>query len=150
MSYGGNIAGQIYPSAHFVVRQPKKAATAITRGTPAMFAATGWEPADGSSVNPLGVFTETRAAADADCQVLLSGVVLLTAGGAIKPGNFVMPDASGKVVAWDGVDNKTILGIYLYKPGQGGGSTTTLAGDAADTNKIWVLLKQGGGDLDTT
>lgn len=145
-TFGGVLAGQTYPGPHYKYRTVKKAATAVVKGTVGMFAATGWEPATGSSVNPMGVFTQARAAADADCQVQVTGIVTVTADDAIKPGNFVMPTTGGKVIAWDGVSNASILGIYLYKPGDGGGSTSTIAADAAQNDVIYVLLQQGGGD----
>lgn len=84
----------------------------------------------------------TLSAADGDkrIQVILSGRVVLTAGGAIQPGSKVQLAASNKVIVWDGTAGKD-LGVYIGKPGALGGNV--ISGAAADTDLIWVEFNGG-------
>lgn len=65
-----------------------------------------------------GQTTYTRGAADADAtlSVQVKGRIEKTAGGAIPPGELVMPDATApatKVMAWDGTSRSAVIGRYI-------------------------------------
>lgn len=84
----------------------------------------------------------TLSAADADkrIQVIVSGRVVLKAGGAIQPGQKVQCTTDNKVILWDGTAGKDV-GVYIGKPGALGGNV--IAGAAADNDLIWVEFNGG-------
>lgn len=85
--------------------------------------------------------TLTAGDNDSRMQAIVSGKVVLKAGGAIQPGSKVQVAANNKVVVWDTNAGKDI-GVYLGKPGTLGGNV--IAGAAADNDLIWVEFNGGG------
>jgi len=138
------------------VNKTKGVGTAIVRGTVMVRDNTVtpnvYKAATAGDLRPIvvsGLPTNTwdyanplRSASDNDTriQVIVSGRVVLKAGGAIQPGAKVQCAASNKVILWDGTAGKDV-GVYLGKPGTLGGNVTS--GAAADNDLIWVQFNGG-------
>lgn len=138
------------------VNKTKGVGTGLVRGTVMVKDATVtpnvYKAATAADLRPLVVsglptntwdyLNPTLSASDNDSriQVIVSGKVVLKAGGSIQPGAKVQAAASNKVVTWDATAGKD-LGVYLGKPGTLGGNVT--AGAAADNDLIWVQFNGG-------
>lgn len=146
----------LYGLEQIFVNKTKGGSTAISRGfllvrdntvTPNVYkAATAGDLrpilVSGLPVNTSDYANPLLSAGDNDSrmQAIVSGKVILKAGGAIQPGQKVQVAASNKLVLWDGTAGKDV-GIYLGKPGTLSGNV--IAGAAADNDLVWIEFNGG-------
>jgi len=139
-----------------VVWRKKKAGETIVAGNPASFDASGdCQTALDTHDGPLGMFTTLSETIGATTyyQILIFGVGIMKAGGAIKPNKFVSVSSASKIVATNttvsGTYNQSeiqalwrVLGYYLGLESDFANTTTgdKAMSDAADTNNIAVFV----------
>lgn len=125
----------------FVVRQYNKTSPAATAGK--VFALTNtvtpnsFQQAVATDVRPFIVVSQQQGIGSSGALnsptvlAFAEGQVYVLAGGAIQPGAYVQPDASGNVVTQSGgTDNK--VGKYLHLPGDDGASSQKKACASGD------------------
>lgn len=97
----------------------------------------------GLPVNTVDYANPLLSAGDNDSrmQAIVTGKIILKAGGAIQPGSKVQVAASNKLIVWDGTAGKDV-GVYLGKPGTLSGNV--IAGAAADNDLVWIEFNGGG------
>jgi len=143
-----DIVGTAEPG-DFLVRQYNKTSPAATAGK--VFALTNtvtpnsFQQAVATDVRPFIVVAQQSGVGTAGqlnsptVLAFAEGQVYVTAGGAIQPGSYVMPDANGNVVAFSGAaDNK--VGKFLHLPGDDGASSQKKA--AANNDVILIDLNE--------
>lgn len=127
------VAGQ-YEIQGSIVVQSGKTGAAIAKGDVCDLSSGQWRTAPaGVGAGPYAVATKAASASDTTVQILLIGIVYLTADGAITPNGNIIISAStaGQVIAGAGAYG-TLVGKYLAHENEGDGFTVPTAAADAD------------------
>jgi hypothetical protein len=130
-------AGQYEPQGAILI-QSKKTGSAIAKGDLCHLSSGSWQTtANGSATGPFAVCTKAAAAADTTVQLLIKGIVYMTADGAITINNPVTPAATaGQIVQTATPVGTGCCGFYLAHENEGDGATVPT--DAADGDIVRV------------
>lgn len=137
-------AGQKFPGYPYLQVEQNKSAAAWAAGDLVYVVSNTWaKNPTTATVQPYGVAAAARASGDAKGEVILQGVVAMTAGAAIGVGKFVMADTTtaGRVKELAGTAAGKIVGLYLGHVTEMDGKTAQTAAAAADV--VWILLMPG-------
>lgn len=137
-------AGQ-YEKQGAIIVQSGKTGAAIARGDICDLSSGEWRTAPaGTGAGPYAVCTKAAAAADTTVQLLLSGIVYVTADSAITKNGmvFISPSTAGQVVQTATAVLTTYVGKYLGHENEGDGATVPT--DAVDGDIIRIHFNPGG------
>lgn len=135
--------GQYEPQGNIVI-QAAKTGAAIAKGDVCDQTGGQWRTAPaGTGAGPYAICTKAAAAADTTVQLLLYGIVYVTADSAITPNGMLLisPSTAGQVVATATAVITTLVGIYLGHENEGDGATVPT--DAADGDVIRIFFAGG-------
>ena len=140
------IAGQKLGGTPYLQVEQNKSAAAWAMGDVLYTTSNAWLKAPTTATtSPFGVAAAARASGDAKGEVVMDGVVALTAGAAIGVAKYVQTDTTtaGRVMEWAGTLMNAIVGFYLGKVNQVDGKTVATAAAAGEI--VWVKLGTLGG-----
>jgi hypothetical protein len=127
------VAGQ-YEIQGSIVVQGSKTGAGIAKGDILDVSGGQWRTAPaGTGAGPYAVATKAAASSDPTVQVLLQGIVYLTADSSITPkGNIIISaTTAGRVIAGAGAYG-TLVGKYLAHENEGDGFTVETNASAAE------------------
>jgi hypothetical protein len=133
--------GQYEPQGAVLI-QSLKTGSAIARGDVCDVSSGSWKTATTSSTGPFAVCTKAAAAADTTVQLIIKGIVYVTADGVIVPNNPVGPaPTAGQVIQTATLVASATIGKYLAHENEGDGATVPT--NTADGDVVRIEL--GGG-----
>ena len=133
-----NFVGNYEPQGAIVI-QAAKTNAAIAKGDVCDSTGGQWRTAPaGTGAGPYAVCTKAATAADTTVQLLLRGLVYVTADSVIVPNAMLLisPSTAGQVVSTATAVITTYVGKYLYHENEGDGSTVPTNAADGDVVKI--------------
>ena len=140
---GAFFAGDYEPQGALII-QGSKTNAAITKGDVCDVSTGKWRTAPaGTGAGPYAVCIKAAAAADTTVNLLLTGIVYLTANSAVTVNGMLIisPSTAGQVVATATAVITTFVGQYLGHENEGDG--VTIPTDAVNTDVIRVHFYPG-------
>lgn len=137
-------AGQYEPQGAILI-QAAKTGAAIAKGDVCDSTGGQWRTAPaGTGAGPYAICTKAAAASDTTVQLLISGLVYVTADSTIVPNAMLIisPSTAGQVVSTATAVITTIVGKYLYHENEGDGATVPT--NASDGDIIKIHFNPGG------
>ena len=138
MVTSANFLGDYEPQGAILI-QAAKTAAAITKGDVCDSTGGQWRTAPaGTGAGPYAVCTKSAAASDSTVQLLLRGLVYVTADSSITANGMLIisPSTAGQVVSTATAVITTYVGKYLYHENEGDGSTVPTSAVDGDVIKI--------------
>lgn len=138
------VAGEYEPQGAILI-QSSKTGAAIAKGDVCDLSSGDWRTAPaGTGPGPYAVCTKAATAADTTVQLLLKGIVYLTADSTITKNGmvFISPSTAGQIVQTATAVLTTYVGQYLGHENEGDGVTVPTT--ASDGEIVRVHFNPGG------